>query len=61
MEGSQRRRFAEPLDSIAKVAVGFFIPIYFGMVGYKLVFGPGLSFSMLTIFLVGSTIKRATI
>ena len=56
MEGSQRHRFAEPLDSIGKVAVAFFIPIYFGMVGYKLVLGAGLSLSMLGIFLVGSTV-----
>jgi Kef-type K+ transport system membrane component KefB len=55
VEGSQRHRFADPLDSIAKVAVAFFIPIYFAMVGYKLVFGDGLSFSMLIAFLLSST------
>ena len=39
-----------------EVAVAFFIPIYFGMVGYKLVLGAGLSVSMLGIFLLGSTV-----
>jgi Kef-type K+ transport system membrane component KefB len=56
IDGSQRHRFAEPLDSIAKVAVAFFIPIYFAMVGYKLVFGDGFSVSMLIAFLFGSTV-----
>ena len=55
IDGSQRHRFAEPLESITKVAVGFFVPIYFGMVGYKLVFGSGFSFAMLAIFLLAST------
>lgn len=54
--GPERDRFAESLDSMAKVAFALFIPIYFGMVGYKLVLGRDLSFSMLMIFLVTSSL-----
>ena len=55
MEGSERHRFREALDSISGVAMGFFIPIYFAVVGYKLDFGGGFSLGMLMVFLFGST------
>jgi Kef-type K+ transport system membrane component KefB len=53
--GTERERFALALDSIAKVSFGVFIPIYFGMVGYKLVFGREFSFTILAIFLFASS------
>lgn len=54
--GPDRERFAEPLDAMSKVAQSLFIPVYFGMVGYKLILGRDLSFSMLTIFIVASSL-----
>ncbi|MFP5384683.1 MAG: cation:proton antiporter [Bacteriovoracia bacterium] len=54
--GPERERFADALDSIAKVAFGIFIPVYFAMVGYKLILGREFSLSMLIIFLLASSI-----
>lgn len=56
VSGSERTRFSGQLDSIAKVSTAVFIPIYFAMVGSKLVLGKEFSLSMLLIFLVGSTL-----
>lgn len=56
MDGLHRRRFAEPLDAVAKVAFGVFVPIYFGLVGYKLVLGREFSPTILLGFLAGSTL-----
>ena len=54
--GSQRERFAAPVDAIAKMSFGVFVPIYFGLIGYKLVFGREFSFKLLLVFLVGSSL-----
>ena len=54
--GSQRERFAAPIDAISKVSFGVFVPIYFGIIGYKLVFGRQFSFAILLVFLVGSSL-----
>jgi Kef-type K+ transport system membrane component KefB len=54
--GSERRRFAEPLDSIQKVATAVFIPMYFAIVGSQLDFGEGFSLFMLLAFLIGSSV-----
>jgi Kef-type K+ transport system membrane component KefB len=54
--GTQRERFAAPLDAISKVSFGIFVPIYFGLIGHKLVFGREFSFSILLVFLVGSSL-----
>lgn len=56
VDGSERDRFAAPLDSIAKVSFGIFIPIYFALIGYRLVFGHEFSFGVLAIFFVASTL-----
>lgn len=56
MSGSQRSRFAEPLDAIKKVATGVFIPVYFALVGARLQFGAGFSPLLLVSFLLGSSI-----
>jgi Kef-type K+ transport system membrane component KefB len=53
--GNERARFSESLDSIARVAFGVFIPIYFALVGYKLALGNDFSFTMLMVFLIGSS------
>lgn len=55
IRGTEREHFASQLDSIAKVSFGFFVPIYFGIVGYKLVFGREFSMSVLLIFFFASS------
>ncbi len=55
IRGTERERFAVPLDSIAKVSFGVFVPIYFGMVGYRLVFGREFSFAVLAVFFFASS------
>ena len=54
--GTQRERFAAPMDAISKVSFGIFVPIYFGLIGHKLVFGRHFSFTILLVFLVGSSL-----
>jgi Kef-type K+ transport system membrane component KefB len=54
--GTQRERFSTPIDAISKVSFGVFVPIYFGIIGYKLVFGRQFSFAILLVFLVGSSL-----
>jgi Kef-type K+ transport system membrane component KefB len=54
----KRRLFADALDAIGKIAFAFFIPLYFALVGLRLDLVRGLSFWMLTIFLVGSCIVK---
>jgi Kef-type K+ transport system membrane component KefB len=54
--GAQRERFAAPVDAISKVSFGVFVPIYFGLIGYKLVFGRQFSFAIVLVFLVGSSL-----
>ena len=56
MSGTERSRFSQQLESISKVATGIFIPIYFAIVGYKLVLGREFSFTMLVVFHVTSSI-----
>ena len=53
--GSERRRFAEPLDAIQKVAFAVFIPMYFAIVGTQLDFGEGFSLGLLLAFMLGSS------
>jgi len=50
----KRRLFAEALDAIGKVSFGFFIPVYFAIVGLKLDLIRSLSLSMIAVFLIGS-------
>jgi Kef-type K+ transport system membrane component KefB len=54
--GTERARFSDSLDSIARVSFGTFIPIYFALVGYKLVLGRDFSFPMLGIFFALSSL-----
>jgi Kef-type K+ transport system membrane component KefB len=54
--GTQRERFAAPIESISKISFGVFVPIYFGLIGYKLVFGRQFSLTMLLVFLIGSSL-----
>lgn len=56
LEGRERVHFSSALETISKVALSFFIPLYFVMVGFKLNWGRDFSFSMLVIFLIGSSL-----
>ena len=56
VSGSERQFFAESLDAISKFAFAIFTPIYFALVGYRLVFGREFSLVMLVTFLVGSSL-----
>jgi len=55
IKGTERERVAIPVDAIAKVSFGVFVPIYFGLVGYKLVFGRQFSWAVLLVFLFASS------
>jgi Kef-type K+ transport system membrane component KefB len=55
IRGTERERVAEPVGAIAKVSFGVFVPIYFGLVGYKLVFGREFSWAVLLVFLFASS------
>ncbi len=50
----KRRLFADSLEAIGKVSFAFFIPIYFAIVGLKLNFSRGWSWSLFAAFLLGS-------
>jgi Kef-type K+ transport system membrane component KefB len=56
MSGSERERFSKVLESIEHFSTSTFIPIYFTLVGYRLVFGTEFSLSMLFYFLIGSSV-----
>jgi Kef-type K+ transport system membrane component KefB len=53
--GSERARYADALDAIAKVGFAVFIPLYFIVVGYQLQLGAGFSPGLLLAFLFGSS------
>jgi Kef-type K+ transport system membrane component KefB len=55
IRGTERERFLVPIESIAKMSFGVFIPIYFGMVGYLLVFGREFSLAVLLVFFFASS------
>ncbi len=55
MGGSERQRFADTLDAITKFSFAVFIPIYFGLVGYKLGLGREFSPTLLLAYLAGSS------
>lgn len=56
IRGGERHHFNEPLDAISKFSFAVFIPIYFALVGHRLVFGREFSIAMLLVFLVCSSL-----
>ncbi len=56
ISGGERHHFADALDTISKFTFAVFTPIYFAIVGFRLVFGREFSLAMLLIFLIGSSI-----
>lgn len=56
IHGTERAHVAAPLEAVSKVSFGFFVPIYFGLVGYLLVFGRQFSWTVLLVFLFASSV-----
>jgi len=54
----KRRLFAESLDAMGKVSFSFFVPVYFAMVGLKLDLIRGLSWPMVSAFVIGSCLVK---
>ena len=54
----KRRLFAEALDAIKGVSFGFFIPIYFAIVGLKLDLVHGFSLVMIVAFILASSLVK---
>lgn len=54
-EATGRQQFAGPLEAIGVVARSLFIPLYFAMVGYRLLLGGDLSLTMIVVFLLASS------
>ena len=55
-KGSERKFLKDPFAVIEKFSFSVFIPVYFALVGYRLVFDKEFSFVMLISFLVGSSL-----
>ena len=56
MKGTERERFAVPLELLNQVSAAVFIPVYFAIVGYRLDFTKSFSPVLLVAFLVGSSL-----
>ncbi len=56
IQGEERQYFADALDSIRKFSFAVFTPVYFALVGFRLVFGREFSLSMFLIFLFLSSL-----
>jgi Kef-type K+ transport system membrane component KefB len=53
-----RKRLGEALETISEFSFALFIPLYFALVGYRLIFGAAFSLSMLVIFLIGACVLK---
>jgi Kef-type K+ transport system membrane component KefB len=53
-----RKRLGEALEAVSRFSFAFFIPIYFALVGYSLIFGKTFSVLMLFGFLAGACILK---
>ncbi|HEV3038607.1 MAG TPA: cation:proton antiporter [Candidatus Angelobacter sp.] len=53
-----RKRLGEALEAISHFSFAFFIPLYFALVGYSLVFGKAFSVLMLLVFLAGACLLK---
>jgi Kef-type K+ transport system membrane component KefB len=58
IQGTERERFATPLDELGRVAFASVIPLYFVLVGARLDLGAGFSLEVLVLFLAGSSALR---
>jgi Kef-type K+ transport system membrane component KefB len=55
-----RKRLGQALETITRFSFALFIPLYFALVGYNLVFGKDFSWSMLLGFLSGACMMKLT-
>src|SRR5579884_841019 len=53
-----RKRLGDALETISRFSFALFIPVYFALVGYRLIFGKSFSFAMLLGFLVGACVLK---
>jgi Kef-type K+ transport system membrane component KefB len=53
-----RKRLGEALETVSRFSFALFIPVYFALVGYSLIFGKAFSLSMLIGFLAGACILK---
>lgn len=56
MRGGERMHFRSSLATISKFSFAIFIPVYFALVGYRLVFDGTFSLQMLLVFLFGTSL-----
>lgn len=53
-----RKRLGESLEVVSRFSFALFIPVYFALVGYSLIFGRNFSILMLLAFLVGACLLK---
>src|SRR5947209_2749307 len=53
-----RKRLGEALETISSFSFALFIPAYFALVGYSLIFGKSFSLAMLLAFLAGACLLK---
>ncbi len=53
-----RKRLGDALETISRFSFALFIPVYFALVGYRLIFGKSFSFTMLLAFLAGACVLK---
>ncbi|HLY92875.1 MAG TPA: cation:proton antiporter [Candidatus Angelobacter sp.] len=53
-----RKRLGDALETISRFSFALFIPVYFALVGYRLIFGKSFSISMLLAFLGGACLLK---
>jgi Kef-type K+ transport system membrane component KefB len=57
-----RKKLGEALETISHFSFALFIPVYFALVGYSLIFGRSFSVMMLLVFLAGAcALKLASV
>lgn len=53
-----RKRLGDALEIISRFSFALFIPVYFALVGYRLIFGKSFSIAMLLAFLAGACVLK---
>jgi Kef-type K+ transport system membrane component KefB len=53
-----RKRLGDALETISRFSFALFIPVYFALVGYRLIFDKTFSITMLLIFLAGACVLK---
>ena len=53
-----RKRLGDAMETISRFSFALFIPVYFALVGYKLIFGKSFSITMLLAFLSGACVLK---